>query len=335
MNWLRIGAVGLLELLAVFLHTPIFPQRSVAKAAAAPIPVKMGLPAFTSNSILYFIASEKGFYREEGLQVEMVLIPAALNVAATVSGEIEFNGAASTSIGAAMQGAPLKVVLVLSRKPKFWIFSKPEIQKLADLAGRTLASGSRGGDQYNQTLHLLERFGLAGKVRILIMPGAPGQASFRSLMTGQVDAAYANESTYFTMKEHGFRELINYADYLEAPSTAIVTSQKLIAAKPEIVQSFVNASYRGMLFFKERRSESIAMMGRVMKLDGKSAAQMYDLVINTYGGDGKIDYAPIRRDLAARKNYLNLSADIPSYEELFDDRFVRALQKQPRAGATP
>lgn len=327
MNSLR-TSVFLLALAAALLLAP--PQ-----AASDPVRVRMGLPSFGVNAMPYLIAMEKGFYREEGLQVDFILMTGLIAVAATVAGEIEFNGTAPSSVGAAMQGAPLKVVLVLSRKPKYWIFGKPEIRSLNELAGRVLGTGSRGGDQHVQTLLLLDQFGLSGKVRVLPMAGAPAQANVESLLAGRIDAGYANESTYFTMKERGFRELVNYADHLETLSAGLATAQRLIDAKPDLVQAFVGASYRGMTFFKERRSESIDAMARTMKLDDKSAARIYDLVIGTFGGDGTAPYAQVKKELEARKNILNLAGAVPSYDELFDDRFARRLQKPPKSGVTP
>jgi hypothetical protein len=150
-------------------------------------------------------------------------------------------------------------------------------------------------------------------------------------MSGYVDAGYANESTYFELKEKGFRELVKYGDFLEAPSAGVATSQKLIDTNPELVQAFVNGSYQGMLFFKERRSESIKVMARHMNLDHASMARTYDLVIDAFGGDGTIPYGSVRKALELRKQILNLTAKVTPHEELFDDRFARNLPKYIRA----
>jgi ABC-type nitrate/sulfonate/bicarbonate transport system substrate-binding protein len=289
--------------------------------------VKVGIPVFGTNSVPYFIAKEKGFYEEQGLRVDFILMQASATVAATASGDIDFTSAIGSSLGAALQGVPLKVVLTVSRKPKYWIFAKPDIQSMADLAGRTLASGTRGGDQYIETLFILEKFGLTGKVNVLPMAGFAARAVVNSLISGQIDAGYANESTYFELKDRSFRELVNYADHIEASSAGVAASQKLIDSRPEIVQAFVNASYRGMLFFKEHRSESIGVMARYMKLDDKSAARVYDLVIDTFGGDGTIAYTPVKKELEARRKILNLTAAVPPQEQLFDENFARKLPK--------
>ena len=297
--------------------------------------VKVGIPVFGANSMPLFIAKEKGFYEEQGLKVEFILIQASVSAVATTSGQIDFTGAVGSSLGAALQGVPIKVVLILSGKPKYWIFSRPEIQSMAGLIGRTLATGTRGGDQYVETLLLLEKFGLIGKVNVLPMAGFAARAVVNSLISGQIDAGYASDSTYFELKDKGFRELADYADYLETPTAGVATSQKLIDARPDMVQAFVNASYRGMLFFKKNRPESINVMARYMKLEDRSAARIYDLVINTFGGDGTIPYAPVKKKLEARKNILNLASAVPSYDELFDDRFARKLQRQRGNGVAP
>lgn len=300
--------------------------------ASSLIPAKMGIPVFGTNLMPYFIAKEKGFYSEEGLRVEFVLMPQSAAMGATVSGELEFNGFASSSIAAAMQGMPIKVVLVLSRKPKYWIFSRPEIRSMADLAGHTLAVGSRGGSQHVQTLFLLNKFGLTGKVFVMPMVALAARSIVESLFSNQIDAGYAGDSTYFELKGKGFLELVNYADHLEEVSAGVGTSQRMIESKPQIVQSFVNASYRGMLFFKENREESIRVMARYMNLNRRAAARTYDLVIDTFGGDGTITYEAVKRQLQARKDILHLTAPVPTYEELFDDRFARNLSKQIGGG---
>ncbi len=305
-------------------------EASTKPKASVVIPVKMGVPVFGVSLAPYFIAKEKGLYAEAGLKVDFILMRGSVAAAATVAGEIEFNNAVGSSIGASMQGLPIKAVLTLSRKPKYWIFSKPDIQSMANMAGRTLAVGTRGGDQHVQTLLLLEKFGFTGKVNVMPMAGFAAQAVVKSLISGYVDAGYANESTYFELKDKGFRELVNYGDFLEAPSAGVATSQKLIDTNPDIVQAFVNASYQGMLFFKERRSESITVMARYMNLDHTSVARTYDLVIDTFGGDGTIPYASVKKALQIRKQILNLTAAVTPYEELFDDRFTRNLSKQIR-----
>lgn len=295
-------------------------------------PVRLAIPSFGINSMPYVIAKEKGFFQEEGVHADFIVMSSATAIVATVSGGVDFNILAGSTIGAAMQGVPVKVVLTLSKKPKFWIFSIPEIRSMAELAGRTLAVGTRGGNTHIYTHIVLEKFGLTSKIQVLPLAGFAARAVVNSLLSGHIQAGYASDSTYFELKDRGFRELLNYADHIDDPSAGVGTSQQMIETKPEIVQAFVNASYRGMLFFRENREESVKLMIRYMKFNESLAIRTYDLFINTFGGDGTIPYEPVKKLLQARKEILNLEAPVPPYDVLFDNRFAAKLPRRIRNG---
>jgi ABC-type nitrate/sulfonate/bicarbonate transport system substrate-binding protein len=174
----------------------------IAKPASL-TPVKMGIPVFGVNFIPFILARDQGIYQEEGLKVDFIVMSATAAMAATVSEAIEFNGFAGTTLGAAMQGAPMRLVLALSRKPKYWIFSVPEVKSVTELAGKTLAVGTRGSGVHVYTLFILEKLGLAGKVQVLPMAGFAARSVVTSLLSGQVQAGYASDSTYFELKDRG------------------------------------------------------------------------------------------------------------------------------------
>jgi len=109
----------------------------------------------------------KGLFPQGRSAVRFIVTSSAAALAATHSGAVEFTGFAGSAIGAAMQGLPVKVVLALSKKPKYWIFSEPEIRSLAELSGSTLAVGVRGGGPHIYALIILDKFGLTGKVQVL------------------------------------------------------------------------------------------------------------------------------------------------------------------------
>ena len=301
-------------------------QNSNVKAST-PVVIRMAVANYGINSMPYAIAREKGYFLEEGLQLDFIVTSSAAAMAATHSGGVEFTGYAGSAIGAAMQGLPLKVVLSLSKKPKYWIFSKPEIRSLAELSGSTLAVGTRGGGPHIYALFILDKFGLTGKLQVLPLSGFTARAVAQLLVNGQIQAGYASDSTYYELKDRGFRELVNYGDHIEEPSSAIAASQEMIDRRPEIIQAFVNASYHGMVFFRQYRNESIAIMVKHMKLAPATATRLYDLTIPAFGGDGIIGYAPLKKLLETRKEVLGLEAEVPPYTALVDNRFASRIPK--------
>jgi NitT/TauT family transport system substrate-binding protein len=293
----------------------------------APTSIKMAVANYGINSMPYAIAREKGYFLEEGLQLDFIVTSSAAAMAATHSGAVELTGFAGSAVGAAMQGLPLKVVLALSKKPKYWIFSTPEIRSITELSGSTLAVGLRGGGPHIYALFILDKFALTGKVQVLPLSGFTARAVAQLLVNGQIQAGYASDSTYFELKDRGFRELVNYGDHIEEPSSAVAVSQETIHRRPELIQGFVNASDRGMLFFRQNRRESIAIMVKHMKLPSATATRLYDLTIAAFGGDGIIGYGPLKKLLETRKEVLGLEAEVPSYAALVDSRFAARIPK--------
>ena len=79
-------------------------------------------------SIDLFVAQERGFFREEGLDPQLVQVRATAAIAALVSGEVHALGSVGSVIRAIPRGAPVKVLAISLRRPVFWLVSRPECE---------------------------------------------------------------------------------------------------------------------------------------------------------------------------------------------------------------
>ena len=70
--------------------------------------IRIGFPAVAANYISLPLAQKKGFFREEGLQVEYIRMDAGLP--ALVSGAIDYHANLGPVVTAAIRGIPVKVV---------------------------------------------------------------------------------------------------------------------------------------------------------------------------------------------------------------------------------
>jgi len=71
------------------------------------------------TSIEFFIAKEKKFFQEEGLEPLLVQMSANTAIAAGVTGELTGLSSIGSAIRAIQRGAPLRVVSVSLRRPIF------------------------------------------------------------------------------------------------------------------------------------------------------------------------------------------------------------------------
>src|SRR5262245_36207466 len=100
--------------------------------------IRVGGGSASTTQMSLWLAKEGNFYDKQGLNVEAISIPgSSLALQAMLSGElpiIQLGGAAS--IQANLAGADTVIVATIVRKFLFWIFARPEIQRMEDLKGK-------------------------------------------------------------------------------------------------------------------------------------------------------------------------------------------------------
>src|SRR6266576_7303818 len=100
--------------------------RSAEKSSKLP-PVRIG---YVSRSILdmpYIIARDRGFFREEGLEPELIFMKAAQTIPAMLAGGIDFGTATGTGISAAVNGVDVRLIFALADRPSFDLIAVPSI----------------------------------------------------------------------------------------------------------------------------------------------------------------------------------------------------------------
>jgi len=109
-------------------------------AALAQTPSSKVASTYSSRSIAsvdLFITQERGFFREEGLDLRVVQVRATAAIAAIVSGEVRALGSMGSAFRAIPRGAPIKVMAVSPRRPVFWRVTRPALETYRISAARS------------------------------------------------------------------------------------------------------------------------------------------------------------------------------------------------------
>jgi ABC-type nitrate/sulfonate/bicarbonate transport system substrate-binding protein len=77
--------------------------------------IRTAIPQANLNYLSIHVADAKGFFREEGLDNETVVISGPLSIAALLSGDVDFSGAGGSGMRAALKGAPVKGIMFQER----------------------------------------------------------------------------------------------------------------------------------------------------------------------------------------------------------------------------
>ena len=133
----------------------------VATPAAAQLKkVRFSVSAASIAEVPFRIANIKGFYRDEGLDVEVILIRGAVGMQALLGGSVDYTSASGSTIAAAVRGIPVKLVFIASAKPQFDLIAQPQIRSVADLKGKQVGISSRGGAVDLLTQLMIQKNGL-------------------------------------------------------------------------------------------------------------------------------------------------------------------------------
>ena len=93
--------------------------------------VKVHLPGYSTSSLPFLIADELGFYRDEGIRIEITRIQTGSGIQALVANAVDVSQIVGpTTLAAILGGAPLKVVTVFNDKPTFKLYVKKPVQAL-------------------------------------------------------------------------------------------------------------------------------------------------------------------------------------------------------------
>ena len=105
---------------------------------AQPRKVRLAVGSISLAEIPFNVAKLKGFYREEGLDVDIILIRGALGVQALVGGSVDYSSSSGSVVAAGVRGLGVRLLMVLSSKPQFDLVSRAEIRSIPQLKGKTI-----------------------------------------------------------------------------------------------------------------------------------------------------------------------------------------------------
>jgi ABC-type nitrate/sulfonate/bicarbonate transport system substrate-binding protein len=235
----------------------IFLLVNLLAASSSAERVRTVIPRATLNYLSIPVAEARGFFRNEGLENEAVVIPGSTAIAALVSGNVDYSGAGGTGMRAALRGAPIKAVMFQTEKVTWYLLAAPDIQKIPDLKGKRVAVGTIGDTQDTLITMLVERDGLSGRdITRIAMPSRNTTNTILSLKTGAFSAAVVNADESLLGEKEGLRTLAFVGDLFPYPFQGFVTTDKMIAERPNDIKRWLRAMARALMFIRERPEEA-------------------------------------------------------------------------------
>lgn len=293
--------------------------------------VRLALPTKTVSFLAFYAAYHRGFYKDEGIELEPIIMQPALASTAVLTGDIDYNGAVTGVIGAAVRDRPMKAVLFTVARPLQYLMSKKEIKEPRELKGKKIAGSSPGGTVTFLTVLVLKRLGLDPERDVFLNPmGGTGASRLAALESGVVDAVILESPENMAAQQRGFHELIFFGDLVEFPQNGFGTSEKKIRENPEEIFKMVRATLRGLMFIwdKNNHDQVLDIIMKEMKpISPPMAKESFGQVMRVITKDGfvKPDSIQVLIDLV-REN-TKVTRPVP-VNQVVDFSFLEKAQRE-------
>jgi ABC-type nitrate/sulfonate/bicarbonate transport system substrate-binding protein len=230
-----------------------------AERANKPAPVRMGIVSRSTLDMPFFVARDRGFFREEGLEPELVLMRASLTPQALLGGSIDFGTATGTAVSAAVSGADVRVVLAMSDTPSFDLIVHPSITGIQQLRGKKIGVAGIGG----LTDILMRQLLLAHQIppeQVTFLALGSSDVTYVSLKAGVVDGTMLQIPQTFMAQDDGFRKIASGADVYRIVQGGLTTTKATAAERPELVTKTIRATLRAVRLIKNDRKYALEFM---------------------------------------------------------------------------
>ena len=299
--------------------------------------IRTAIPQANLNYLSIHVADGKGFYKDEGLDNETVVISGPLSIAAMLSGDVDYSGAGGSGMRAALKGAPIKGIMFQVDKVTFYLVADPSIKSAADLKGKRIAIGSPGDTQDRIMTMFAERGGVAARDIIRISMGADTHTRVMAVKTGAAHATTVDPGGLVFAQKEGLASLGFLGDVFPMPFQGFVTTERKLRENSAQVKRWLKGTLRGLMFVRERPEEAVDLGIKKLQLGNANRSMIIEGVKNYLralapGVPGLPTAEGIKNFLEYDiKIPLQIKEDIPP-ERLLNLQFVEEVKKDLEAG---
>jgi NitT/TauT family transport system substrate-binding protein len=222
----------------------------------------------SGNMAPLWITHERGFFRKNGLDVQIVFIESGSTAVQSLSNkDVAFAQMAGAGVlQSRLRGSDVVMIAGFLNTLDYQLMVEKSITKPDQLKGKAMAVSRFGSSSDFATRYALEKLGLVPDKDVTILEIGTQPARFAALESGKIQAAMIAVPLTVRAKALGFRVLADLQMLgLEYQHTGLVTTQALIKSRPDLVRNVMRSYVEGIHYYKTNRPESIAILAKYLK----------------------------------------------------------------------
>ena len=242
----------------------------------------------TVTFLLAEVARQRGFMREQNLDIKFLLTRSEVDRAALASGNVDYTLRAGSSFVSAARGLPVKIVFLGTMRPFWGLVVRPEIKSVTELKGKSLGVPGLLGSQQISAKFILKHYGMDPDKDVIYRVVDTG-TRIAAMQSGSIDSSMMDYGEAFRAKKAGLKFLVNAAELHGLLAGGVAVNIKKLKEQPDQVLRMLKAMTRALKYIQENPEGTQQVMMNWLKLDREMAADIYQMAKNNYTKNGMVE----------------------------------------------
>jgi len=289
--------------------------------------LRLSVSSVDSSFLTVAVADKRGFFKEQGLEVEVIRMAAPISITALANGDIDYTMIFASVIRGAMRGMPIKVTASFLDGSTHALIARPEFKSVKDLRGKTLGVSTVGATSDLTARMMIRHFGVDPDKEMKIVALGSDRARFAALKEGIVDVAVISPPADAEGKKIGMNVLARAYELFNFPFVGLGANVKKLKERPDEVKRMLKALTRANRYIRENREGAIQTLAEWSKSTKEAAAASYDGTYKVFNLDGSIPEDGLRLMVDQAKKDMKIAREVP-LSEVADLTLLREVQKE-------
>ncbi len=245
--------------------------------------IRVARASDSATEAAIWFAKEGRFFEKYGISAELIRLQgSSLVVSTMLAGEIPVSqiGAAAV-VDSDLAGADLINVASIVRNFVFYIFSRPDIQRMTDLKGKAVGTSRYGAISDFAVRFALSKYGLQPEKDVTILQTGGPAESVTALNANRIQAVALTAPATIRARKLGLKPLLDISK-IEAnfPFNGIVVRRSFLQANGDLMRRFLKAYMEGVALAKRDPVFAKKTMAKYFKTNDREILdESYDWIV--------------------------------------------------------
>ena len=234
------------------------------------------------------VARQRGFLREQNLDIKLLLTRSEVDRAALISGSVDYTLRAGSSFVSAARGLPVRIVLLGTMRPFWGLVVRPEVKSVTELKGKSVGVPGLLGSQQVSAKFIFKHYGLDPDKDVVYRIVDTG-SRIAAVLSGSIDSSMMDYGEAFRAKKAGLKMLVNAAELHGLLAGGLAVNIRKLKEQPDQVRRMLKAMTQALKYMQDNPEGTQQVMMSWLKLDREMAADIYQMARNNYTKNGMVE----------------------------------------------